>query len=538
MRWRPRLRTLLLFVNLAILALPLGGVTILRLYESALVRQTESELLGQAAVLAAAYKAALLRVLQAAPRAGEYGLPIAAQWLPPDTGWQPRTASLDLAVDVVRPRAPEAPQSSASADPVATKAGAEVAPVMREAQTVTLAAMRIVDPTGVVVASSGEEIGRSLADREEIARALRGEPVSLLRARISDEPAPLYDSISRGTRIRVFVAWPVVDGRRIVGAVLLSRSPRSIGQTLYAKRFVLLGAGALVLLTVVAMSVVSSRTVSRPLEELVGQSERAARGERGAVTALERPMTREVAQLSESLAGMARTLEERAEYIRTFTSHVSHEFKTPLAAIQGAVELLREHSDMPEERRRRFLDNVAADAKRLERLVARLLELARADVAGTAARGSSSAPAPGTDLAALIADIARRYRALGLELRLEVPASLGIATPGEETIESILSNVLDNARQHAHGAAVTVRARRVGNTEASVVIADEGPGVSAANATRIFEAFFTTARDQGGTGLGLPIVRALLAAHGGSIALLSSEQGAAFEIRLPLHAAA
>ena len=124
MRWRPRLRTLLLLVNLAILVLPVGGVTILRLYESALVRQTESELLGQAAVLAAAYKQALLRVLQAAARAGEYGLPIAAQWLPPDTGWQPRTASLDLAVDVVRPRAPEAPQSSASADPVATKAGA------------------------------------------------------------------------------------------------------------------------------------------------------------------------------------------------------------------------------------------------------------------------------------------------------------------------------------------------------------------------------------------------------------------------------
>jgi len=530
MRWRPRLRTLLLFVNLAILVLPLGGVTILRLYESALVRQTESELLGQAAVLAAAYKQALLRVLQAAPRTGEYGLPIAAQWLPPDTGWQPRTASLDLAVDVVRPRAPEAAQSSASADPVATKAGAEVAPVMREAQTVTLAAMRIVDPTGVVVASSGEEIGRSLADREEIARALRGEPVSLLRARVSDEPAPLYDSISRGTRIRVFVAWPVVDGRRIVGAVLLSRSPRSIGQTLYAKRFVLLGAGALVLLTVVAMSVVSSRTVSRPLEELVGQSERAARGERGAVTALERPMTREVAQLSKSLAGMARTLEERAEYIRTFTSHVSHEFKTPLAAIQGAVELLREHADMPEERRRRFLENVAADAKRLERLVARLLELARADVAAAAEQRSNAS--------AVLADLTERYRALGLEVKLEGTPDLGIAAIGEETLESILSNLLDNARQHASGAAVAIRAQRVSDTETSVVIADEGPGISPANARRIFDAFFTTARDKGGTGLGLPIVRALLAAHGGSITLLSTRRGAAFEIRLPLHAAA
>jgi len=530
MRRRPRLRTLLLFVNLAILALPLGGVTILRLYESALVRQTESELLGQAAVLAAAYKAALLRVLQAAPRIGEYGLPIAVQWMPPDTGWQPRTATLDLAVDIVRPRAPEAPQSSAPADPVAAKAAAEVAPVMREAQTVTLAAMRIVDPTGVVVGSSGEEIGRSLADREEIVRALRGEPVSLLRARISDEPPPLYDSISRGTRIRVFVAWPVVDGRRVVGAVLLSRSPRSIGQTLYAKRFVLLGASALVLVTVVAMSVFSSRTVSRPLEALVAQSERAARGERGAVTPLERPMTREVAQLSDALAHMARTLEERAEYIRGFASHVSHEFKTPLAAITGAIELMREHPDMPEERRRRFLDNVAADTKRLERLVVRLLELARADVAGTAAQPSNAS--------AVLAAVAERYRALGLEVKLEAPPDLGVAAIGEEALESILSNLLDNARQHAGGAAVSIRARRISDTQASVVIADDGPGISPANAPRVFDAFFTTARDEGGTGLGLPIVRALLAAHGGTIGLLDAARGAAFEIRLPLRAAA
>src|SRR5437762_7240189 len=82
-RRRPRLRTVLVAVNLVILALPLGGVTVLRLYESALVRQTESELLGQAAFLASVYKAALLRGLRRFPaRASEYGVPIAGEWLP------------------------------------------------------------------------------------------------------------------------------------------------------------------------------------------------------------------------------------------------------------------------------------------------------------------------------------------------------------------------------------------------------------------------------------------------------------------------
>jgi len=84
MRWRPRLRTILLAVNLMILALPLGGVTVLRLYESALVRQTESELVGQAAILAAAYRAALARARPAVTRAADNGVPAAPEWLPPE----------------------------------------------------------------------------------------------------------------------------------------------------------------------------------------------------------------------------------------------------------------------------------------------------------------------------------------------------------------------------------------------------------------------------------------------------------------------
>jgi signal transduction histidine kinase len=527
-RPRPRLRTVLVAVNLVILTLPLGGVTLLRLYESALVRQTESELLGQAAFLAAVYKAALLRSLPRLPaRASEYGVPIASEWLPAAGRWQPRTAMLDLAADAVHPRPPDAAPSTAPADPAAVAAGGEIQPVMREAQLATLAAMRVVDASGTVVASSGEDLGRSIADREEVARALHGESVSLLRERVSDEPAPLLDAMSRGTRLRVFVAVPVVDGRRALGAVLLSRSPRSIGQTLYGKRYHLLAGAILLLLVVVVMSVFTSRTVSRPLEALVVQSERAARGERGAVVPLEHPITREVAQLSEALARMARTLEERAEYIRGFAAHVSHEFKTPLTAIQGAVELLREHGEvMPEERRRRFLDNLAADAERLERLVVRLLELARADVAGGAGQSAS--------LPAVLDRVALRYHELGLDVRSEYPADVDAVAIGEETLESILSNLLDNVRQHGGGSPVTIRVRRIDDGQAAAVVADEGPGISPANAARIFDPFFTTGRDRGGTGLGLSIVRALLAAQGGSIALAPTARGAAFEMRLPL----
>jgi len=518
---RPSLRTLLVAANLLVFVLPIGGIWALRLYESSLVRQTESELLGQAAFVGAAYKQALHRARGEPSRE-----PSVVPTPGPGERWQPRGVTLDLAVDEVRPRPPAAQPAKLPAEPAAQAAGREMMLVMHDAQLVTLAAIRVVDANGTVVATTGEELGASLADHEEIARALGGESVSLLRERVSDEPPPPLASASRGTNLRVFVAEPIVDEGRTIGAVLLSRSPRSIGQTLYGKRYHLLGGTLLLVAVVVAMSLFTSRAVVRPLAAVVEQTERAARGERGAVVPLERPITREVASLSEAVAAMARSLEERADYIREFASHVSHEFKTPLTAIQGAVELLRTHdATMPPEKRARFLDNVAGDAERLEHLVRRLLELARADVLRPAGETC--------DAAKVAAAVAARYCEAGLAVEVGGAASCPAATDAE-TLDSVLASLLDNARQHG-GPRVTidVGAQRA---YARLRIADDGPGISNANAAKIFDPFFTTARDHGGTGLGLTIARSLVDAHGGSIRLVPAERGAAFEVLLPLAA--
>jgi signal transduction histidine kinase len=403
--------------------------------------------------------------------------------------------------------------------------------MMHDAQLVTLAAIRVVDPQGIVVATTGEELGASLADREEIARALAGESVSLLRERVSDEPPPPLASASRGTHVRVFVAEPVVERGEVVGAVLLSRSPRTIAQTLYGKRYLLLGSGVLLLGVVVAMSLFTSRAVARPLAAVVEQTERAASGEHGAVTPLDHAITSEVARLWHAVAAMARSLEERADYIQSFASHVSHEFKTPLAAIQGAVELLRTHdATMSAEKRARFLDNVAADAERLDRLVRRLLELARADMRHPAGETADSSR--------VVADVAERYRDGRLAVEIAAPAEAARVAIDPETLGGVVSSLLDNARQHgAHTVRVTISVDEAGNGAppcARIRVADDGPGISVANAAKIFDPFFTTARDRGGTGLGLTIARSLVGAHGGTIGLVDGERGATFEITLPL----
>ncbi len=534
MPWRPRLRTVLLLVNVLILLLPVGGIAILRLYENELIRRTESELIVQGAVVREFYTEAYVEESRRVENAGEaQGTPV-----PPvtptatdieDIDLTPLRPMLDISEDEVRPPAPAATASADGPLPVAAAAGQRVAEQIDAAARTTLAGIRIVDARGVVVATTGAELGLSLADRESVARALAGENVSLLRRRISDEPRPALQSVSRGQRYRVFVALPVVVDDHIVGAVVLSRTPMDITKALYLNRRPLLIGASGLLVVVILVSVLTSLTISRPVRALTRQAELVSRGEQGDVVPLESPGTHEVAQLSDALTRMARTLEDRADYIREFASHVSHEFKTPLTTMRGAIELLRDTKTMTPAEQQRFVQILSEASERLEHLVRRLLDLARADVLR-----------PGderTRVADAVERAARRHREAGTHVEVEHDAAIGSVRMAEELLDEIVSNILDNARQHGGDGVHVVVGTRLDMLalppEVEIRIEDDGPGISKANAARVFTPFFTTARERGGSGLGLSIARAQVEAHGGSIELAPSSRGAVFVIRLP-----
>src|SRR5215831_6444823 len=184
LRRLPGIRSLLLATYLAVLLLPVAGIGILRLYESALIRQTESELLAQAAVLAAAFRSAWLErappgALAAMPTAeiGWDGSPGHASSEP----WTPLQPQLDLAETAILPR----PADPAPSDRAAEAVGRQVAPaltaVANDVRRMTLAAIRIVDPWGVVVVSPvTSDLGFGLVGQEEVAQALRGQPATRL----------------------------------------------------------------------------------------------------------------------------------------------------------------------------------------------------------------------------------------------------------------------------------------------------------------------------------------------------------------------
>ncbi len=509
-----RLRTILLLVMLSVLFLPLGSLYFFRFYENQLVRQTELELIMQSAVFSSVFREL-----------------IGKNHVTDDGKFTPLAPQLDFSKNDILPRRPaaRAVMSLSSEKSPAQLAGEHMQNILKNSQKVTLAGIRILDENGVVVAGRGE-IGQSLAHVKEVRSALKGYYTPVLRERISDQPPPSIASISRGTGVRVFTAYPIKDQDRVYGVVYLSRTPQNILKHLYGiKERVFLISLLLLALTGLFVLFISSR-ISRPIRELIEQTQKVTKGELQTVEVLHQPGTYELSKLSNSFAEMSRALSERSDYIQQFASHVSHEFKTPLTSMQGALELLQEHAkDMPEEQRQRFLKNLQEDASRMERLVKGLLEQARAD-----SLTSSSAEC---DLMAVLKTLKQPFAKQGLKLNIN---SQNIDLKGEikvkiaqQELYSIFQNLFGNSVQHGADQ-LNIKLQVSSQNELIIRLHDNGCGISDANRENIFTPFFTTRRDEGGTGLGLGIIQSLLKASHGSIACLPTGQGALFEIRLPV----
>ena len=204
---RPGLRMLLLLVNLVMLALPLSGLYLFRVYQNELVRQTESELIVQAALVAAIFRHELVAL-----GGPDYGR---THWSRPlDEPQELRIipARLDRS-SPVDPNPQTLSASAHSPDPVALAAAASVSQVIDEATLTTLSTITLLDYRGLLV-SKGPGRGLSLDRNEEVASALAGKYHSLLRAREVHSPTKL-SSASRATPYRVFVALPVFNGQRL-----------------------------------------------------------------------------------------------------------------------------------------------------------------------------------------------------------------------------------------------------------------------------------------------------------------------------------
>lgn len=539
MTLRPRLRSLLIIINLAILLLPLGGITVLRIYENELVRQTETELIGQISLISAAFKDAYRSHQKhqqtVATKSDKSASSLADNPEEPSEpaldGIMPIQPRLDLAHSLVLPPASPPTHTSEPPDPIAILAGKDLATLIATARRSMLSGCRIVDRYGLIVASSANDTGLSISTWDEVAKALAGEPNSQLRTRKSKHPQPAMESVSRGAKIRVFVAHPVLVDNRIVGAVIMSRTPLDVAKAMYLIRSHLFKATLAIIAVALGISLLVAYYLNRPLKNLIRQAEKAQAGQGFDYRTASPPGILEFEQLADAMTRMAATIEARSNYIKTFATTVSHEFKTPLASMHGAIELLREHYEgMSQEERDNFIQIIDQETGRLELLVARLLELARAD-----------AYRPGDEQASLmeiLENTANQYQTKGLSISYEGEGCNACVSMSPDVLSTIFINLFGNSLMH-NGPNITIAIitscrKRAGHSMVEIIISDNGKGISAGNTERIFKPFFTTAKDKGGSGLGLAIIKSLLEAHGGSIDLLPAVKGASFRLLVPI----
>lgn len=243
------------------------------------------------------------------------------------------------------------------------------------------------------------------------------------------------------------------------------------------------------------------RLILSPVQALASRAQAIRGGD--APEGLDHYGTPEIGELAQAVLDMAEVLQSREMAVRGYTDHVTHELKTPLTAIRGAAELLEADEDMPADTRR-LVQTIADAEKRAVKLLGAARQIAAARMPEH--RGT-------TQLRYCLPSLKQRLGKTEIIVRND-----GIELPlARSGLEVVLGHLAENAEEAGATELTFVSGRN--DDGAWLTVSDNGPGISTGNAGHVFEPFFTTRRDSGGTGMGLAIVQTLLLAHGALIKL-------------------
>ncbi|HEX9412347.1 MAG TPA: ATP-binding protein [Ktedonobacterales bacterium] len=381
------------------------------------------------------------------------------------------------------------------------------------------------------------------ADADEISSAL----AHALQGQSSSGSLPGQSKL--GLTQRIYAAAPIRIGGTpdgaIIGAVALSTPLRQDAAALYA-----MGVSRIILVLALMVAGIAalvaalfSRRVTGPLEHVAAAASRMASGDYGTRVSITAPD--ELRTLATSFNDMACALQRdiselrRQEQLRReLIANVSHELATPLTAIQGFTEALQDEVIHDPAERAETTRLIAREAARLRRLVDQLRQVALFEGGAQALnRTAVQVPSLVTETLAVLAPEMERKQVTVVN---ELPGDLPAVYADDDRLTEILLNLFDNALRHTPaGGRIEVRGRVEGRL-AQVTIADTGPGIAPADRQKVFERFYRVDPSRnsatGGSGLGLAIVRALVEAHGGTIAVADRAGGGAqFTFTLPTY---
>jgi two-component system OmpR family sensor kinase len=220
------------------------------------------------------------------------------------------------------------------------------------------------------------------------------------------------------------------------------------------------------------------------------------------------------------------------ERLRRFVADASHELRTPLTSIRGYAELFRRGADARPEDLAKSMRRIEEESTRMSELVEELLLLARLDQGRPLERAS-------VDLTRVALDAVEDARAVQPGRRIQIEEPGPVMIDGDEArLRQVAANLLSNALIHTpERTGIRVRVSKDG-VSALFEVADDGPGLTAEQAEKVFDRFFRVdparSRETGSAGLGLSIVAAIVHAHGGDVKLETAPgRGATFVVRLP-----
>ncbi|GAB2611019.1 two-component system sensor histidine kinase CreC [Novilysobacter erysipheiresistens] len=370
----------------------------------------------------------------------------------------------------------------------------------------------VTDARGIVVFdSSGQALGADYSRWNDVYLTLRGRYGA--RSTRSDPDDP--DSTV------MHVAAPIrgADGA-IIGVLTVAKPNRALQPFIERSQAVVMRWGAVLLGVALLVGLVAAWWLSRQLGGLRRYAHAVTAGERASLPA----SAGEFAELGQALETMRARLEGK-QYVEQYVHSLTHEMKSPLAAIRSSAELLE--TPLPDADRVRFAGSIRVQSERLAQMIDKLLALAAVEH-----RQRIEQPAP-VDLAALATEVAELctagLAAAGVELELRLDA-IGPVRGDAFLLRQALENLVGNAIDFAPAASVVeVTLHRSGN-EAVLEVTDRGPGIPDYALGRVFERFYSLSRPDGGSrssGLGLCFVAEVAALHGGRVNLENRDGGGA-----------
>ncbi len=370
----------------------------------------------------------------------------------------------------------------------------------------------VTDAHGIVMFdSAGTDVGHDFSRWNDVYLTLRG------RYGARSTPTDPKDETSSV----MHVAAPILDRGRVIGVLTVAKPNRTLAPFIANSQNAIVRWGALLLGVAFAVGLLVSLWFAREL----GRLQRYARAVTGGERALAPRGAGEFGELGQALETMRERLDGK-QYVEQYVHSLTHEMKSPLAAIRGAAELLQE--DMPEPERHRFVGNILDHAQRLAQMIDMTLALAAVEH-----RQAIEHPEL-FDLAALVREATGEFEtqlaSSHIALRIDVPDAPLRLLGDRFLIGQAVRNLLRNAIEFSpHGGAVIVAMRREGDG-VRLEVRDDGPGVPDFALDRVFERFYSLPRPDGGSrssGLGLCFVREVAQLHRGTVSLENAQDGGA-----------